>query len=77
MITFFSALAGGIELTVEGKASTYWASTAENLASFIREFGISDRCFATSSMDFASEEGFENDNDAHIMLDAAFALKGQ
>lgn len=71
MINFISALAGGIELTVEGQESKFWASNAEDLSSFIKEFGLAVAVYQSSTMDFASEEGFANDDDADELFSAA------
>lgn len=72
MITFISAFAGGIELTVEGKANNYWASNAKDLASFIAEFGIADSVYHSSTMDFADEEGFDNHDGAWKLWNDAY-----
>lgn len=74
MINFVSATAGGIELTVEGKPHGFWASNAKDLASFFKEFGFADACYNSSTMDFASEEGFASDDDAKILFNAALEI---
>ena len=70
MIDFISAFAGGIQLTVADKGD-YWASNAKDLASFIEEFGVSPSAMRSSSMDFASEEGFASDDAAWKLWEAA------
>ena len=74
MINFISAANGGIELTVKGHTSTYWAAFPQSLADFIKQFGISDACFHSSTMDFAEEEGFENNNAAWELFEAAVSI---
>ena len=73
MITFISAANGGIELTVEGHTSTYWAAFPQSLADFIKQFGISDACFHSSTMDFAEEEGFKDNNAAWNLFNTAMS----
>ena len=74
MINFISASNGGIELTVEGHTNTYWSAFPQSLADFIKQFGISDACFHSSTMDFAEEEGFENNNAAWELFEAAISI---
>ena len=35
---------------------------------------VNDTIYTTSSMDFASEEGFENDDDARTLMEEGFKL---
>jgi hypothetical protein len=41
-----------------------WASNANSAAEFIREYGLAPVVYRASSIDFASEYGFEDDFDA-------------
>lgn len=69
MIDFISALAGGIELHVGERQ--YWASNATDLSAFIAEFGVASGAMHSSTMDFASEEGFASDDAAWKLWEAA------
>jgi len=69
MIDFISALAGGIELHVGERQ--YWASNAKDLSAFIAELGVANSCMHSSTMDFASEEGFASDDAAWKLWEAA------
>lgn len=71
MIDFISAFAGGIKFSVSGQEHDYWASNAIDLAAFIAEFGVARGAAHSSTMDFASEEGFASDDDAWKLWEAA------
>lgn len=75
MIDFISAFAGGVQLTVADKGD-YWASNAKDLAAFIEEFGLARCVMCSSSMDFASEEGFASDDAARKLFDEACVIAG-
>jgi len=67
-IDFIAADRGGITMyfhNSEGKLDLAgWGSTAETLAGLIGKFGLAETVMGSSTMDFASEEGFENNGDA-------------
>ena len=72
MIDFISADHGGIRMSAVVKpwiAASYswncWAGTAKDIVAAIKKVGLSENVMASSTMDFASEEGFENNGDAH------------
>ena len=70
----FNAEEKGIRVTIEHEKAG-WADTVEGLHQILVQHNISlekDRCFCSSDVDFASEEGFANDADAHAMIDSAF-----
>ena len=66
-IDFITAHNGGIKMYGGGDNLKGWGKTAEAIAYTLKTVGLADRCMASSSMDFASEYGFEND-DAAIRL---------
>ena len=65
-IDFIDAHNGGIKM-YSGYNLKGWGKTAKGIAYGLRTVGLADRCMASSSIDFASEYGFEND-DAAIRL---------
>tara|TARA_B100000927_G_C16407027_1_gene445751 strand:+ start:861 stop:1106 length:246 start_codon:yes stop_codon:yes gene_type:complete len=70
----FNAEEKGIRVTIEHEKAG-WADTVEGLHQILVQHNISlekDRCFCSSDVDFASEEGFANDGDAHAMINSAF-----
>ena len=66
-INFIDAPGGGIRLYNGFDNLKGWSGTAKGIAYTLRTVGLADRVMASSSMDFASEYGFEND-DAAIRL---------
>ena len=76
-INYISAERGGIKLHLETGPSgpDFWSagssSEAGSLARLMARFGLADRVMHSSTMDFASEEGFETDDGAWALWDAA------
>ena len=66
-INFIDAHGGGIRLYNGFDNLKGWSGTAKGIAYTLRTVGLADRVMASSSMDLASEYGFEND-DAAIRL---------
>jgi hypothetical protein len=66
MIDFISADNAMIQM-FDGDNMVAEASTAKSICYFIQEYGLAESVFASSSVDFASEYGFEDD-DAAIEL---------
>ena len=73
-IDFISAENGGIKMYAGVGNVKGWAKTASGIAYTLAAVGISENCYGSSSMDFASEEGFENDGDAMKLWDEAIAI---
>ena len=51
-----------------------FATTPEGLAKHMTEIGLAETVMGSSSMDFASEEGFDTDDGAQLLLKRAFEL---
>ena len=64
MIDFISADNAMIQM-FDGDNMVAEASTAKSICYFIQEYGIAESVFASSSVDFASEYGFETDEAAN------------
>ena len=73
-INFIDAHGGGIRLYNGFDNLKGWSGTAKGIAYTLRTVGLADRVMASSSMDFASEYGFENDGDAMKLWDAAIEI---
>jgi hypothetical protein len=66
-IDFLSAVNGGLELSNSGRSTVFWSKSVSDIVEFVREVGLADHVYASSTMDFASEEGFADDDGANEM----------
>ena len=73
-IDFISAENGGIKMYAGLNNVKGWGKTAKGIAYTLRTVGLADRVMGSSTMDFASEEGFENDDDANKLWDEAIEI---
>ena len=71
---FFNAVDAEVKVTVNDTVVGY-ADTADGLVELFLQNNLThnDTFMHSSDVDFASEEGFETDDDAHAMIDAALA----
>jgi hypothetical protein len=81
MINYVDAVDGGIKMhygETRGSKGQYqdfvFATTPEGLAKHMTEIGLAETVMGSSSMDFASEEGFDTDDGAQLLLKRAFEL---
>jgi len=72
-IDFITAAGGGIRMYA-GDNLKGWGGTAKGIAYTLRTVGLADCVMGSSTMDFASEEGFENDGDARELWDEAIGI---
>ena len=72
-IDFITAAGGGIRMYA-GDNLKGWGGTAKGIAYTLRTVGLADCVMGSSSMDFASEEGFENDGDALALWHDAIGI---
>jgi hypothetical protein len=63
MIDYISCDNGAIEMFADDVCVAV-AETAKSIAYFLKEYGFDGSVYTSSSIDFASEYGFENDEDA-------------
>ena len=63
MIDFISADNATIQL-FDGDNMVAAVKTAKSICYFLQEYGVAESVFASSSIDFASEYGFETDDAA-------------
>lgn len=77
-ISFVGANKGGLEFVLENDTyeNKLVGKNLEECALIIAKHGLADRVMGSSSMDFASESGFENDEDAMTMYQYAIKLAG-
>ena len=73
-IRFIAAHKGGIQMYSNPGELVAWAKTPEMIAYALRTKGADEIIMGSSSMDFASEEGFENDEDATILWDKGYDM---
>ena len=73
-IRFISAHNGGIQMYSNPGEQVAWAKTPEMIAYALRTKGADEIIMGSSSMDFASEEGFENNEDASILWDKGHTM---
>ena len=73
MIDFVAAKDGLVEMYAGDKLVGY-ASTPKSVANCLHEEGYDDHYSFSSSMDFASEYGFDKNGDAHDIFERGIAL---
>ena len=74
-IDYISADDGGITMYhADRNGIAGWADTAEGIASVLKDVGLADTVFGSSTMDFAYEEGFADDYAAQDMWDSAINI---
>ena len=74
MIDYIAAHNGGIKMFADGTNLKGWGKTAEAIAYTLKTVGLAHTVMGSSTMDFASEEGFENDGDARELWDEAIGI---
>ena len=72
-INFVTAKNGKIEL-MSDKTVVVSSVDVEELTKTMYDHGLADQVYHSSSMDFASEDGFENDGDAWVIFDEALKM---
>ena len=72
-INFVTAKNGKIEL-MSDKTVVVSSVDVEELTKVMYDHGLADQVYHSSSMDFASEDGFENDGDAWVIFDEALKM---
>ena len=73
-IDFITAENGGIKMYAGLNNVKGWGKTAKGIAYTLRTVGLADGVMGSSSMDFASEYGFENDGAARELWDEAIGI---
>ena len=73
-IDFISAKNGGIMMYAGANNPQRWGKSPKGIAYSLSTIGIADCVIGSSSMDFASEEGFEDDDDALALWNAAIEI---
>ena len=71
---FISADNGGIKMYAGVGNVKGWAKTASGIAFTLAAVGLAETCYGSSTMDFASEEGFEDDGDALRLWNEAIKI---
>ena len=73
-IRFIAAHKGGVQMFSNPGELVAWGKTPEMIAYALRTKGADEIIMGSSSMDFASEYGFDNDGDAKLMLNSAVEI---
>jgi len=75
MFVYFNAEDAQVKLSIDSNVVGY-ADNAQQLANMLRANNVTqdNEMYFSSSVDFASEEGFANDNAAHEIIESAVAL---
>ena len=73
-IDYINAHNGGIKMYAGVGNVRGWAKTATGIAYTLCTVGLAENVYGGSSMDFASEEGFENDSDAMELWNEAIKI---
>ena len=73
MIDYITVHNGGIKMFA-GKGLKGWSKTAKGVAYTLKTCGVGETMMGGSSMDFASENGFETDDGAMLLLKRALEL---
>ena len=78
MIDYISAENGGIKMYFKnslGKTDyAGWGTTAETIAKVMKKYGLADTVYGSSTINFASEEGFEDDYAAEDLWNSAIII---
>ena len=72
-IDFVTAENKGINIHLEN-GKTHFGKTVPEIAKLIKKYKISDNAYFGSSMDFASEYGYKNNNGAKVKFNKALKL---
>ena len=75
-IDYLNAEKGGLVFTLENTKESFFGGTLEECALIIAKHGVANSVMGSSSMDFASESGFEKDEDAMTMYQYAIKMAG-
>tara|TARA_Y100001937_G_C7076526_1_gene310882 strand:+ start:162 stop:398 length:237 start_codon:yes stop_codon:yes gene_type:complete len=73
-VSFLAAHNGGIQMFAEGHSLVGWGNTPNSVAYVLKTKGMAEVIHGSSSMDFASEEGFDSDDGAHLLLKKALEI---
>ena len=72
-VDFISAHNGGIQM-FSSDGLVGWGNTPESVAYVLNTKGMAESIMGSSSMDFASEEGFDSDDGASFLFKKALEL---
>ena len=74
MIDYIDAHNGGIRMYAGVGNLKGWSKTAEGIAYTLKTCGIGETLMGSSTMDFASEEGFDDNDDAMLLWNEAIGI---
>ena len=73
MIDYLDAKNGGLTMYA-GLEKKGWSNTVEGVAQTLNTHGVAESMMGSSSMDFASKNGFTTDDGAMLLLKRALEL---
>ena len=73
MIDYITTHNGGIKMFA-GAGLKGWSKTAKGIAYTLKTCGLAESVYGSSSMDFASEEGFDDNDDAMLLWNEAIGI---
>ena len=73
MIDYITVHNGGIKMFA-GDGLKGWSKTAKGIAYTLKTCGLAEVVMGSSSMDFASEEGFDDNDDAMLLWNEALGI---
>ena len=73
MIDYITVHNGGIKMFA-GDGLKGWSKTAKGIAYTLKTCGIAEVVMGSSTMDFASEEGFDDNDDAMLLWNEAIGI---
>ncbi len=73
MIDYITAHNGGIKMFA-GDGLKGWSKTAKGIAYTLKTCGLAESVYGSSSMSFASDCGFANDDDAFLLWNEAIGI---
>ena len=73
-VDFIGAHNGGIQMFSGVGNLVGWGNSPESVAYVLNTKGIAETVMGSSSMDFASEEGFDSDDGASFLFKKALEL---
>ena len=74
MINYIDAYNGGIRMYAGTNNLKGWSKTAKGIAYTLKTCGLAEVVMGSSTMDFASEEGFDDNDDAMLLWNEAIGI---
>lgn len=73
-ISYITAYNSGIKMIREDGSTGGWGKTPSHIAYILKTLGMASEIYGSSTMDFATEEGFASDDGAQMLFKKALEL---